>query len=452
MKRTLILLLACASFAAHSQKSIQVKNMNSGQTLAPNAIVIAKVTEPFENVKVTFDIKNISSSTKTYYARRYDVFLNITAADTAKAYFCFAGSCYDPSVQESPDLLTLTPGESASEFDGNFFMLVSDLDEADVVGKNIVKYSFINLADKSDSVQISVHYNGIGFQPFNLNYGFSSFTSGSGSTDPTPTQTALGAGFSNFSAVGTGANASSGGVFAFSGWPTGSTDGGNDPQAMTGALNTGSYYEITVTPQLGYYLTLHGVKFDVNRNSSGPRNFAVRSTAGNFAGNISAQVTGNANLDVNNSNAFFWKYDSLTAMQEGSSNLLYEPAYKNFTDPISFRFYGWNAESASGVFGIDNVVFDGFASVIITGLGEISHNLAAPFRMFPNPSDGAITLQAEKNFDVAEVINSLGAVVAKTTAKSNIVQLDLSDLSSGIYHVRLTSGSDSRTEKLIITK
>lgn len=143
-----------------AQSSIQLKNVGASATLAPNQ-VIEGYTQALDNTKHTIDIKNVGNTTQSYNAIRYDVKLNSVQSTSteAVAYFCIAGVCYGPNVTVSQTALTLNPGESASGLQGQFQMLVADLDEASSIGFSHVKYTFINVNNSSDSVQISIKYN-----------------------------------------------------------------------------------------------------------------------------------------------------------------------------------------------------------------------------------------------------------------------------------------------------
>lgn len=143
-----------------AQSSILLKNVGTSATLAPNQVIQA-VTQASNNTKTTIDIKNVGNTTQSYNAIRYDIKLNSVQTTTtqAVAYFCIAGVCYGPNVTVSQTALTLNPGQSASNLQGQFQMLVADLDEASSVGFSHVKYTFINVNNPSDSVQISIKYN-----------------------------------------------------------------------------------------------------------------------------------------------------------------------------------------------------------------------------------------------------------------------------------------------------
>lgn len=141
-----------------SQSSILLSNNGTATTLAPNESIYV-TTQAVSNTKVTIDIKNVGSTTQSYIAKRYDVLLNTAGTSTAEAYFCIAGSCYGPPTIISPTPLTLNSMQSASELQGQYQMLVADLDEATAVGQSIVKYTFQNTNNANDSVQISIKYN-----------------------------------------------------------------------------------------------------------------------------------------------------------------------------------------------------------------------------------------------------------------------------------------------------
>ena len=149
------------SAKAITQTTIQLSNNGTLSQLAPNEVILVSV-EPESNAKVTIDIKNTGSTTQSYNAKRYDVLLNSDATSTAQAYFCIAGSCYGPPTIISPTSLTLSSMESASQLQGPYQMLVADLDEASTKGLSIVKYTFQNVNNPNDSVQISIKYNSTG--------------------------------------------------------------------------------------------------------------------------------------------------------------------------------------------------------------------------------------------------------------------------------------------------
>ena len=159
MKSVLLLPFSLLSFGLFGQGSLQIFDSNNTSVpLAPNTVIDLTVAVT-DNVKFTFDVKNISGSTKEVSAKRYDAVLNPGSSQAAMAYFCFAGQCYGPGTPVSPNTLTLTPNQHASDIPGSYQMLVADLDEGDVVGYSLIKYTFFDKNNPNDSVQASLRYN-----------------------------------------------------------------------------------------------------------------------------------------------------------------------------------------------------------------------------------------------------------------------------------------------------
>lgn len=158
MKKLLLVPATLLSFMIAAQSTIQLKDLGTNQVLAPNAIV-QRTTFASSNVKVNIDIKNTSNSPQSYTVKRYDVHLNSANGDTAAAYFCFGGSCYGAGTIVSPSNLHLQAGKSANDTAALYYFLTADLDEAPTVGLSLVKYTFFNVNNTTDSVQVTIKYN-----------------------------------------------------------------------------------------------------------------------------------------------------------------------------------------------------------------------------------------------------------------------------------------------------
>ncbi len=193
-------------------------------------------------------------------------------------------------------------------------------------------------------------------------YTFSSVTTSSGSTDPStnPTVADSTLTLTSFMANGVSANSVSTNMFEFTGWDTGAVNGETSFAGLTGAINAGKYYEFKVKADTRVLMSLTGITFDFKRDSAGARTYAVRSSKDNYTANLSASITpANPNLSVQTGNVFFSNYDSINTNQAGSKITLSGASFTGVTDSITFRIYGYNAESTSGTFGIDNVVLTG---------------------------------------------------------------------------------------------
>ena len=75
----------------------------------------------------------------------------------------------------------------------------------------------------------------------------------------------------------------------------------------------------------------------------------------------------------------------------------------------------------------------------------------ANVEVFPNPSSGVITVSFDENFKYIEVYNILGSLIhSEEIYFLNEIELNLSHLSSGIYHLILSSEDQLLNQKIII--
>lgn len=311
--------------------------------------------------------------------------------------------------------------------------------------------------------------NTINAQSFSLYYPFSAVqgTAALITTDPTAAPVATGVTSGSFTAVGTGTGSTTNGVFSFVGWGTGATTGNNT--TFTGALDLAKYYEITLTPQANYVVTLNSMSFGATRSGTGVRNWAVRTNKDTYTANLAANYTPQSSaasntpqpISIQGGNTFFWNDDAVTGNAAFATYNICGVAFgancANQFTPFKVRMYAWNAEGTGGTFRIDTLTINGVATMSLgVGLPTVSHDLNAKIKLYPNPSnDGVVTIDAATNtYSKIEVINILGAIVAthNNTATEEKIKLDLATLPEGTYFVKVTTGNTYYTEKLIISK
>jgi len=206
--------------------------------------------------------------------------------------------------------------------------------------------------------EISFTTLGSGF--FSATYPFDAVTATSGLTDPTPSPVVAGLNFGSFTAVAVGAptfNPTTGFRFVFTDWTLGATNGSDVFTAATDS--TDKYYEVTITPNVGKVLNLSTLTFRFQRSGTGPRQCFVRSSADGYANNLAASINpANPLLSVVATNKF-QVTDPTTLGQDGCTVTLGGAGFTGLTTPVTFRFYGVNAEAVTGSFSVDNVVFNG---------------------------------------------------------------------------------------------
>ncbi|MBP8823375.1 MAG: T9SS type A sorting domain-containing protein [Flavobacteriales bacterium] len=201
--------------------------------------------------------------------------------------------------------------------------------------------------------------------PMGEAYTFDDVTPTSGTTDPTAPpageyQDSLpGLTYSAFTAAGLSANSAENDRFAFTQWDGGSVDGDSLYSQLTGSINTGKYYQFTVQPEFGRSMTITGLNFHVARSTTGPRTFAVRSSAGNYSSNLAANINSTDSMvSVQSGNVFFFKADSALTSPGNIISVSGVP-YSHTRQGVTFRIYAWNAEDGDGSFAIDSVKLTG---------------------------------------------------------------------------------------------
>ena len=131
-------------------------------------------------------------------------------------------------------------------------------------------------------------------------------------------------------------------------------------------------------------------------------------------------------------------------------------------DPTSGNLYGtlYIGSSGGGLYSIDKVT--GAATAIGTpGQDEyslcaikgttvsISENTIEGLRVYPNPTNGAVIVNANENIQNVSVINLVGQEVLKFDNNGMNAQLDLSDLSSGSYILKISTDKTTATYQII---
>lgn len=269
-------------------------------------------------------------------------------------------------------------------------------------------------------------------QAFNVTYPFTNVTTASGTTDPTAVPTATGVTFGSFSSVGVSANPNALARFSFTTWDTGAITGSD---VFSGAINTAKYYQVTITPQAGYQIDINSIAFTSQRSGTGIRQYAVRSSL-DYTTNLPASISpANANLSVVGTNVF-QVVDASTGANSGNLITL-GTAYNVITGPITFRFYGWNAEAGGGTFSIDNVIIDGVASASCLPPATPSGSISGTT---PACSSTSLTFSGTATSPVVHYWQS----TATGTSTANNAASPLLVTSSGNYFVRAydpTSGT-----------
>jgi len=131
--------------------------------------------------------------------------------------------------------------------------------------------------------------------------------------------------------------------------------------------------------------------------------------------------------------------------------------FSTYTDADSARifFSSFNSDGAMAVQGnsvlyIDNLSFDN----LITSAPEqpVQNNL---FNLYPNPASDMVTLDIDnpnKTGSILNIYNAMGALVRTEVLRPNQRQINIRDLSDGIYMVAVKSKDLTGNQKLVIQR
>jgi hypothetical protein len=102
-----------------------------------------------------------------------------------------------------------------------------------------------------------------------------------------------------------------------------------------------------------------------------------------------------------------------------------------------------------GVAGAENVFVAKFTCSNTTGISQYS-GLNTEISIYPNPSNGTISITSLNNIDEIKVTNMLGQTIYETKPRSVNTTLALDN--TGVYFITLTSGTETSTKKVIVSK
>ena len=79
----------------------------------------------------------------------------------------------------------------------------------------------------------------------------------------------------------------------------------------------------------------------------------------------------------------------------------------------------------------------------------IANNATASFSIVPNPATNNITITSASRLNTIEIINFLGQTVISQQANNNKAELDIANLTKGVYFVRITTDNGTSAQKFV---
>ncbi|MBP8033409.1 MAG: T9SS type A sorting domain-containing protein [Bacteroidia bacterium] len=160
MKKHILLFSALIlnSIGLLAQSSLQVTNVTNGNSIITNGMVIYRNVGALVMDQLDINIKNTSSSTKTYKMRMFQDVRNIVApGDSSNPYFCFGGQCYTPYIFTSAKTETLVTNGDATT---NGHPISVHYDEATSAGVSSIRYRiFETTSAATDMFEFTIKYN-----------------------------------------------------------------------------------------------------------------------------------------------------------------------------------------------------------------------------------------------------------------------------------------------------
>ncbi len=153
---------------------------------------------------------------------------------------------------------------------------------------------------------------------------------------------------------------------------------------------------------------------------------------------------------VNYANTYQWEINPVEAgFIAGNDTIAYVQWTTNYVGTATITVCGVNEECGEGEFS------EGFdvECIICTGIGEYGN--AEDIHLFPNPTTGMVTIDFNNYICPNEVIvvNTLKDVVYSKSIKTlpgKNLRIDLSDLTKGVYFIRIKFENFELTEKLVL--
>ncbi len=168
---------------------------------------------------------------------------------------------------------------------------------------------------------------------------------------------------SDFKAVNLSENSIKSGKLAFTNWELGGKDKDTILGNQTGQINDTKYYEFKIQPYKRKLINIDSLYLSVSRNLNGVKSFSVRSNLDGFQNDLAFE-TSSKDISIKNNIGFFKVDTNQTYILKIKLNKNNKFQDLRSQTPVSFRIYGWNAESNTGTLEVDSLSVFTIASTI----------------------------------------------------------------------------------------
>lgn len=99
--------------------------------------------------------------------------------------------------------------------------------------------------------------------------------------------------------------------------------------------------------------------------------------------------------------------------------------------------------------GVANGIGNGFPAITYNGLASVNDHLTSTFSIYPNPANDVINVSYTDAIDGVTITDLNGRVVKQVALGVNEAQINIADLSQGVYILKANSNGKSITEKIV---
>lgn len=160
MKKTyFLLLLTMISFTGLLAQPLSLSW--DGEPIGDNLVLIGSSSD--SEIIAHLVVTNNTSSDMDIKLRRTDIEVGTGTMN----YFCWAGNCFPPHIDESTSHLTLGPGESSSDIEFSGHLMPNGF-----FGDSYVEYKFFNMNDASEFVKVETQFasTGVGVEDKSIEF------------------------------------------------------------------------------------------------------------------------------------------------------------------------------------------------------------------------------------------------------------------------------------------
>ena len=187
----------------------------------------------------------------------------------------------------------------------------------------------------------------------------------------------------------------------------------------------------------------------LNGTSSGDK-FGISVSLNSLGNLVAVGATNNGENGVDAGQVKIYEYIN-TNWTLASQNINGADSIDHCGSSVSMNSNG-NRVAIGSQYNSDNGLFSGNVRVFETSFLNIKNNSLNEFIIYPNPSTGLIYIKQEQNIERTVAITDIaGKIIITNTISNYNTNIDLSDLKSGVYFIKISSKNTIlKTIKLIV--